>query len=178
MVWIPYLALYMLQSAFWKSTPLVFAMPAHQAVYTTSHCQCSILSHSDWAGWMWRRFPWQFFARWHLFTVQMGTFGPGCLKRCDCVHADGCQATTGECHCLPGWSGKWWRPADVSLPAWLWCHRWVWSDKLWATGFKPSSFSFIVIVVWLKESLAVNVGSVRANQICTINQVSYYQISY
>lgn len=38
--------------------------------------------------------------------VQMGTFGPGCLKRCDCVHADGCQATTGECRCLPGWSGK------------------------------------------------------------------------
>ena len=46
--------------------------------------------------------------------VQMGTFGPGCLKRCDCVHADGCQATTGECHCLPGWWGKWWRPPGVA----------------------------------------------------------------
>lgn len=46
--------------------------------------------------------------------VQMGTFGPGCLKRCDCVHADGCQATTGECHCLPGWWGKWRRPPGVA----------------------------------------------------------------
>lgn len=46
--------------------------------------------------------------------VQMGTFGPGCLKRCDCVRADGCQATTGECHCLPGWWGKWWRPLGVA----------------------------------------------------------------
>lgn len=46
--------------------------------------------------------------------VQMGTFGPGCLKRCHCVHADGCQATTGECHCLPGWWGKWWRPPGVA----------------------------------------------------------------
>lgn len=46
--------------------------------------------------------------------VQMGTFGPGCLKRCDCVHADGCQASTGECHCLPGWWGKWWRPPGAA----------------------------------------------------------------
>lgn len=46
--------------------------------------------------------------------VQMGTFGPGCVKRCDCVHADGCQASTGECHCLPGWWGKWWRHAGVA----------------------------------------------------------------
>lgn len=42
-----------------------------------------------------------------LFShTQMGTFGPGCLKRCNCVHADGCQASSGECHCLPGWGGK------------------------------------------------------------------------
>lgn len=44
--------------------------------------------------------------------VQMGTFGPGCLKRCNCVHADGCQASSGECHCLPGWGGKSWRVAE------------------------------------------------------------------
>ncbi|KAK6326291.1 hypothetical protein J4Q44_G00019360 [Coregonus suidteri] len=35
----------------------------------------------------------------------MGTFGPGCLKRCDCLHADGCQGASGQCQCLPGWTG-------------------------------------------------------------------------
>ncbi|TWW80143.1 Multiple epidermal growth factor-like domains protein 10, partial [Takifugu flavidus] len=39
-------------------------------------------------------------------VIMMGTFGPGCLKKCDCVHADGCQAATGKCHCLPGWWGS------------------------------------------------------------------------
>uniref|UniRef100_A0A4W5LRA5 Platelet endothelial aggregation receptor 1 n=1 Tax=Hucho hucho TaxID=62062 RepID=A0A4W5LRA5_9TELE len=35
----------------------------------------------------------------------MGTFGPGCLKRCDCLNADGCQGANGQCQCLPGWTG-------------------------------------------------------------------------
>lgn len=42
-----------------------------------------------------------------LFTCpQNGTFGAGCGQRCDCAHADGCDAVTGECHCLPGWTGE------------------------------------------------------------------------
>ncbi|TNN44492.1 Platelet endothelial aggregation receptor 1 [Liparis tanakae] len=40
-----------------------------------------------------------------FLSCQTGSFGPGCLKRCDCLHADGCQPTAGECRCLPGWWG-------------------------------------------------------------------------
>uniref|UniRef100_A0A803WFS0 Platelet endothelial aggregation receptor 1 n=1 Tax=Ficedula albicollis TaxID=59894 RepID=A0A803WFS0_FICAL len=39
-------------------------------------------------------------------TLQNGTFGAGCGERCACAHADGCDPVTGECHCLPGWTGK------------------------------------------------------------------------
>lgn len=38
--------------------------------------------------------------------LQNGTFGAGCAERCVCAHADGCDPVTGECHCLPGWTGK------------------------------------------------------------------------
>lgn len=38
--------------------------------------------------------------------LQNGTFGAGCGERCVCAHADGCNPVTGECHCLPGWTGK------------------------------------------------------------------------
>lgn len=38
--------------------------------------------------------------------LQNGTFGAGCGERCVCAHADGCDPVTGECHCLPGWTGK------------------------------------------------------------------------
>ncbi|POI20324.1 hypothetical protein CIB84_015929, partial [Bambusicola thoracicus] len=37
---------------------------------------------------------------------QNGTFGAGCGQRCKCAHADGCDPITGECHCLPGWTGN------------------------------------------------------------------------
>lgn len=37
---------------------------------------------------------------------QDGTYGLDCKERCDCSHADGCHHSTGHCHCLAGWTGK------------------------------------------------------------------------
>ena len=45
---------------------------------------------------------------------QNGTFGASCGQRCECDHADGCDPITGECHCLPGWTGE---GARVGIPA-------------------------------------------------------------
>lgn len=87
---------------------LLLCQPARLSIlqHTASVVFCLILTElAD----CWRDSPDNFLPIGICSHVQMGTFGPGCLKRCDCVHADGCQATTGECHCLPGWWGKWWR---------------------------------------------------------------------
>lgn len=98
---------------------------------TYANCQCSILCACGRAGRDWRDSPDNSLPAGICSCVQMGTFGPDCLKRCDCVHSNGCQAATGECHCLPGWWGKWWcpPPPSLSLPSWLRCRRYIWSNR-------------------------------------------------
>ena len=68
--------------------------------------------------------------------VQMGTFGPGCQKKCDCIHADDCQPATGECHCLPGWWGKYW-PPDLT------------GSLVFPLKKIHKTFNFIVITIFL-----------------------------
>uniref|UniRef100_A0A8C3Y2E7 EGF-like domain-containing protein n=1 Tax=Catharus ustulatus TaxID=91951 RepID=A0A8C3Y2E7_CATUS len=35
-----------------------------------------------------------------------GSFGPGCLHSCLCLHGGVCDGTTGHCHCPPGYTGS------------------------------------------------------------------------
>lgn len=39
-------------------------------------------------------------------SPQDGTYGLNCKEHCDCSHANGCHHSTGQCHCLAGWTGK------------------------------------------------------------------------
>lgn len=41
-----------------------------------------------------------------FLCLQALEYGPDCIYQCDqCVHSNSCDSITGQCHCLPGYSG-------------------------------------------------------------------------
>ncbi|NXB08856.1 PEAR1 protein, partial [Cnemophilus loriae] len=39
-------------------------------------------------------------------SCPLGSFGPGCLQSCLCLHGGVCDGTTGHCHCPPGYTDE------------------------------------------------------------------------
>lgn len=134
-------------------------MPGLDAFVIPSYYICSIKSQ-EYFVWLHQKAEFGKHSTDICSYVQMGTFGPGCLKKCDCVHADGCQAATGTCHCLPGWWGKYLRILNIWEKTTLGLRKFYWTSFIF---FENVSHFFTSNVTGWNYSYALMIVIIRGN---------------